>query len=81
MPVLTHAFPKYRRHRGSGQAVVTISGKDHYLGPHGTKASKILYDRLILEWLAAGRPMAQQAPPSEITVKEVLAKWVVWPSP
>ena len=33
-------FPKYRKHRASGQAVVTLNGRDIYLGPHGTKASK-----------------------------------------
>jgi integrase len=55
MPRLQHALPKYRRHRGSHQAVVTLSGRDHYLGPYGTKASHREYDRLIGEWLARGR--------------------------
>ena len=49
------ATPKYRRHRATGQAVTTISGRDHYLGPWKSKASRIEYDRLIGEWLAAGR--------------------------
>jgi hypothetical protein len=31
MPKLTKAVPKYRKHRASGQAVVTIAGQDHYL--------------------------------------------------
>lgn len=47
--------PKYRKHRPTGQAVVSIAGKDYYLGPHGTKASRIEYDRLIGEWLAFAR--------------------------
>ncbi|MEL7499510.1 MAG: hypothetical protein AAFN77_18040 [Planctomycetota bacterium] len=47
--------PKYRKHRASGQAIVTLSGQDSYLGPHGTKASQREYDRLIGEWLANGR--------------------------
>ena len=47
--------PSLRLHKASGQAVVTLAGKDHYLGPHGTKASKSLYDRLIAEWLANDR--------------------------
>jgi len=51
------SLPKYRKHRPSGKAVVTLSGKDFYLGPHGTKASKIEYDRLIGEWLANGRQL------------------------
>lgn len=55
MPRLKHQVPKYRKHRVSGQAVVTIAGRDHYLGPHGTKASRLLYDRLIAEYLAADR--------------------------
>ena len=55
MPRLSHALPKYRKHRGSGQAIVNLNGQDFYLGPHGTKASKIEYDRLIGEWLANGR--------------------------
>ena len=35
------SVPKYRKLRNSGQAIVTLSGQDHYLGPHGTKASRI----------------------------------------
>lgn len=48
-------IPKYRKHKPSGQAVVTLNGHDHYLGPHGTEVSKNEYDRLIAEWLATGR--------------------------
>ena len=48
-------LPKYRKHRPSGRAVVTLNGKDIYLGPHGTKASHLEYDRLIQEWLAHGQ--------------------------
>jgi hypothetical protein len=55
MPRLTHSTPAYRRHRPSGQAVVTLDGVDHYCRPHGTKTSRAEYDRLIGEWLAAGR--------------------------
>ena len=53
-------LPKYRKHKRSGQAIVTLSGKDFYLGPHGTKASKLEYDRLIGEWLANGRQLPSQ---------------------
>lgn len=47
MPRLVDALPKYRKYKASGQAVVTLNGRDHYLGPHGTSASKAFYDRLI----------------------------------
>jgi len=72
MPRLVAATPKYRHHRASGQAVVTIAGKDHYLGPWKSKASTVEYDRLIGEWLAAGRPTARPPATGEITVMEVV---------
>lgn len=39
--------PAYRLHKRSGQAIVTIQGKDHYLGPHGSAQSKDAYARLL----------------------------------
>ena len=74
MPRLTHSVPKYRKHRASGQAVVTISGVDHYLGPHQSKTSHFEYDRLILEWIAAGRPSLSVSgkPSGEITIAELI---------
>ena len=47
--------PAYRLYRRTGQAVVTLNGRDHYLGPHGTKTSRDAYDRFVGEWLANGR--------------------------
>ncbi len=38
--IAADSAPKYRRHKASGQAIVTLSGHDHYLGPHGTAASR-----------------------------------------
>ncbi|QDT67867.1 hypothetical protein MalM25_07750 [Planctomycetes bacterium MalM25] len=61
MPRLTNALPSYRKHRASGQAVVTLSGADHYLGKHGTKSSRTLYDRLVAEWLVNGRSSPAKA--------------------
>lgn len=44
--------PSYRRH-SSGQARVTINGKDHLLGKYGSRESKQNYGRLIAEFSAA----------------------------
>jgi hypothetical protein len=52
MPVRT---PKYRLHKPTGQAVVTIDGRDYHLGVHGTPKSRATYDRLIGEWLSNSR--------------------------
>jgi len=71
MPALTQSNPKYRKHRASGQAVVTLDGRDHYLGPHGTKTSWTEYDRLIALWLANGRHLPQAD--SDLTIVEMLA--------
>lgn len=38
---------KYRLYKRSGQAIVTLSGQDHYLGLHGSVESKTAYDLLI----------------------------------
>jgi integrase len=55
MPRSADYTPKYRRHKQSGQAIVTLDGRDFLLGPHGTKASRLEYDRRISEWIANGR--------------------------
>lgn len=57
MPRLVHATPKYRLHRASGQAVVSIEGRDFYLGPWKSTASLVEYDRLVAEWLANNRQL------------------------
>lgn len=77
MPRLVNATPKYRKHRATGQAVVTIAGKDHYLGPYGTKASKAEYDRLVGEWLAAGRPPTMSVQ-SDLTITELITAFWRW---
>ena len=51
MPRRKNKIPSYRLHKGSGQAVVTLSSKDIYLGVHGTEESHAEYKRVIAEWL------------------------------
>ena len=55
MPKYADRIPSYRRHKATGQAVVTLAGQEIYLGKWNTAASRREYDRLIGEWLAAGR--------------------------
>ena len=49
MPKLKYRSPSYRLHKPPGQAVVTINGKDHYLGPHSSDESDVEYKRLMAE--------------------------------
>ncbi len=76
MPILKNIIPRYRKHRATGQAVVTLSGKDYYLGPHGTKTSKNEYDRLVAEWLSSGRRLETEM--DAVTVTEVIAAYLRW---
>jgi len=76
MPLLVHATPKYRHHRPSGQAVVVLQGKAHYLGSYGSMKSKTAYDRLIAEWLAKGRAPDPEPETTELTIGElIVAYW------
>lgn len=73
--------PSYRHHKPSNQAVVTLNGRDVYLGVYDTPASRAEYDRVIAEWLAAGRrPPAgaggQGVSPSELTINELIVAYV-----
>jgi integrase len=76
MPRLTDSVPKYRKHKGTGQAVVTINGRDYYLGPHGTRASHLEYDRLISEWLASGRSIAYGVAKASLTITELIVAYM-----
>jgi hypothetical protein len=67
--------PSYRLHKPSRQAVVTVNGRDHDLGRHGTAASRQAYDRLIGEWLAQGRQLLKLDARNVLTVTEVLAAY------
>ncbi len=74
MPRLSLSTPKYRRHKATGKAIVTLNGRDFYLGPYGTKASKQEYDRLIGEWIANHRHTPTS--PAGLTVVELAAAYL-----
>jgi integrase len=64
--------PGYRRH-SSGQARVTLDGKDHLLGAFGSADSKEAYRRLIAEWAERrGRFAPKAEGPAPLSVNEVL---------
>ena len=46
----THRPPAYRLHKARNSAVVTIDGRNHYLGPYGSPESHENYARLIAGW-------------------------------
>ncbi|MCC6416785.1 MAG: site-specific integrase [Gemmataceae bacterium] len=73
-------LPSYRLHKPSGQAVVRLDGKDHYLGAYGTPESRRRYEQILAEWLAARTGAAPPPPPDgsgypALTVSDVLARY------
>jgi len=72
MPKLLHQLPSYRRHKASGQALVTLNGRDFYLGPWRSAESKQEYQRLTSQWLANGGVLPANQH-DEITITELLA--------
>jgi hypothetical protein len=80
IPKLVHKLPSYRLHKPSGQAVVTLGGRDVYLGPHGTKTSRAEYDRVVAEWLASGRRTTAPAPggAAPLSVSEMILRYWVF---
>jgi integrase len=75
MPRCVNRNPRYSKHKASGQAVVTVDGKDFYLGPWNSKTSKVEYDRLIGQWLAGGRHLPT-SDAQDISVAEVIERYM-----
>ncbi len=74
MSSLPPRVPKYRRH-SSGQARVTLDGKDHLLGPYGSAASREAYRRKVAEWLETRGKAQQAADAPPVSVNEVILSY------
>jgi integrase len=58
--------------------VVTLCGKDYYLGRYGTADSRAEYDRLLAEWLTGGRRLggSTSAGSADLTVNELIVGYL-----
>lgn len=75
MPSRTSKIPAYRLHKSSGQAVVTLSGRDFYLGRYGTPEIRSEYDRIVAEWVANGRRWDAGGANESMTLVELMAAY------
>src|SRR5262245_60916298 len=66
-------IPTYRRH-SSGQARVTLNGKDILLGPYGSGISREAYNRTIAEWLQNGKS-AKNEPDAKLTINDMILRY------
>ncbi len=70
--------PSYRLHKASQQAVCTIKGKDHYLGPWMSPESKLKYHRLIMAYEAGEPAPLPEASPADCTIAELCVMYLRW---
>jgi integrase len=82
MPAPKDHTPKYRLHKGSGQALVQLYGERKYLGVYGSEESWKRYDDLITEWRRKqfiedrqARVETETSIPPRITVTELCAHY------
>ncbi len=64
-------IPKYRHHKPSGKAVVTLAGKDFYLGKYDSEESHAAYRRIIGEWVASNGSPVFGEKPSSLTMAQL----------
>lgn len=65
-------IPSYRLHKARGLAVVTLDGKDHYLGPYDSPESWEKYHRLIADHLAnRGKPVLPPPTGEPLTIQRL----------
>lgn len=68
-------MPSYRRH-SSGQARVTINGKDYLLGAYGSPQSNEAYGRLIAEYAASGNSLSFGKDAASLKMEDVLLAYI-----
>lgn len=69
--------PTYRLHKASGQAVVTIDGRDHYLGTHGSAESHQRYAQAIADRAngVAAAASRRRERPNVLTCDGLIVAW------
>lgn len=69
--------PKYRKHLASGRAVVTLNGRDCYLGPYGSEESKKSYRRLVAEYFASDGLYLRKSETKALSISDLAAAYLL----
>jgi len=74
---MTVRQPSYRYHKARDCAVVTIAGRDHYLGEYDSPQSWEKYHRLVAEWMASRNTPQPPALPAgtPLTISELVVRY------
>jgi len=71
-------IPSYRLHKPTGQAICVLQGKMFYLGQYKSKESRAKYNELIAEYLANDCKLPPTRSRNEITVEELVLRFLEW---
>jgi integrase len=71
-------IPKHCEHRATGRGFVRLGGKQVYTGRWGTQEAATRYERLVAEWMLAGRQEARQGC-GEATMLDLIDQWAKKP--
>lgn len=71
------SVPAYRLHKARGCAVVTLHGRDRYLGAYGSPESQAKYNRLVAEHLRSGGDDVR-APADAYTIARLCEEFLAW---
>lgn len=75
----TNSAPSYRLHKARNCAVVTIGGRNHYLGPYHSPESFEKYNRLIAELKADARdakPARPRPASADLSINELILRYL-----
>ncbi|MBA3485212.1 MAG: site-specific integrase [Pirellulales bacterium] len=72
---MTVRIPKYRFHKGSGQALVEIDGRRIYLGKHNSAESREQYRRLIAALMSPSQPGPNAAPGESLRTSALMLQY------
>ena len=80
MPKKSPRLPRYRIHRGSGQAVIEYRGERRYLGVHGSQESLQEYARVIAAIKASSEmpEPVRRDEPRALTLNELMVQYLAF---
>ncbi len=68
-------LPKYRLHKGSGQALIQIQGRRIYLGPFNSPESKEKYRQHIAQLAVSGPSVEDHEPGEQLLINALVLRY------
>ena len=68
-------LPKYRHHKGSGQALIQIQGRRFYLGAYNSPESQEKYHRYIAQLVTPGSTVEVTLPDKPLAINDLILRY------